>query len=252
MENIRYYKEIVAYLGGKMTAEDARRFEHRLEEDPAVRQELELYQAGVQIAELFGREVLADQLQSLQQRQDRSARRIALRRVLSYAAGFLLVAAVGMGVWANVGLNNVQLVANNYTPPNLSGARGGTNDKLVNQTYQHYLDSNYIEAEALMEIFLDDQDTIPANVGLLAGHIYMKNGKLPQAIDRFEAVVSQSDSRFQDNALWHLSLAHLEQGDEGEAMAVLDSIIAEPDHPYREKALELANQVEHPLRVFCW
>ncbi|MEO1514752.1 MAG: hypothetical protein AAFV95_07060 [Bacteroidota bacterium] len=234
MSKQQEYEQIERYLDKQMSVEERARFEARLAQEEALRQEVQLQRelaevlAGEEVHELRTRIKEVDEVwKASSGRPSKPSRSIfSIRSIIGIAA--LLAIGIFTYTFLQPGTKDAsELYAQHYEPYQLlledrSTSPGQPNAQDLQQAIRAYQQANYPEAARL---FAALQQQAPDNptYAFYAALCALSTGQSQQAIDELSRLQS-GDHLLVEQSRWYLALAHLQAENVTAAKAVLSQI----------------------------
>jgi len=236
-----------AYIRQELPPEERRDLEARFEAEPELKRTFLLYRqlrstiSANQRAER-GAEALRPQLAALGEQYipARKAKISAIPRrlipVIGLAASvLLLVLAYTAGLFE--GNDDPQLSLEEYYAPRPVPLRlDNEGPTAYRDFYLAFQQKEYQRAIALT----DSLPTSEPELQLFLGYCYLRTDAFDRAIDTFKQIVQDGDSRYRDNAEWHLLLCYLEKEETSKATNLLRELRDDPAHDFYDAAQELS------------
>lgn len=233
MTEEKKFERIESYLQGKLSEDERSQFEQDLAKDQALKSELELHRS---LHEEFTDDVLdlKSKLNSIAsesplkiEKSDSKRGMPLVYKIISIAAIFLL-AIIFLPNLLNPSMNQDEIYASYYEPyPMALNQRSTSEDQqnvILNNAIQSYLDGNYAEAsKSFNTLYAEDPNDIYL---LYQASSKQANNELSAAIDLYDQVIANGDSKYTEQATWYKGLALLENGNKVEAKKVFTSIDA--------------------------
>jgi tetratricopeptide (TPR) repeat protein len=234
-------ERIADYLGGTLSQEERNAVDQRLASDTAFRElfnETKLLATGIKMQ---GRQGVKKQLVDLEQTLpaiEIKKGRTMLPWISGVAAALLIFFLVYMLADRS---DPKELFEAYYSPyPNIAMpvVRGEDQDSSARaRAFIAYEQQDYLNAIAAFEALehRSDEDKF------YLGNSYLAAGEARHAIDVW-LTLSPSASRYADQTLWYLSLAHLKLGESDEAITSLNKLLTH-ESSYTPRAKELLEQL---------
>lgn len=247
--------KIEAYLSGGMTGSERQAFEAELAADPALAEEVDLMRLAGEAVELSISDSLRTQMQEWREAEQRSARkdeakvvtlkpRNKLRRLMAIAAGVLLLLAAGGFWYANDQYGAGKLAMAYYE--DLSNYRDiqSSGDPL-NEAVQNIRSGAYGAADEYLQN-VPPSDPRYADARYLLGHSLYQQGQSAEAINVLGELENTQNLNLKEKAEWLIVLSYLQdqEADDADVRELLDKMVADPDHSYHQKAVELDRKLK--------
>ncbi len=233
-----------------LNEEELQSFQKRLKDDSDFNTKVEQYELAKNTAyELFlpgHQDVLRKQKEAMQEIPVivPEKKTISLGKWwigLAASISLLLAAAYFMMPAQNMNFAQAQLAAQqtahesiNLDALNKSGTRSHENEN-IHPVLEAYQSQDFDKVVALSDSYVNQADIL-----LLRGLAFAKNGQQDEAIDSFNALLSLPSGQ-KDTALWWLTTIYLDQDNPTKAKTYLQQII-DGKFPSARKATELINQ----------
>lgn len=244
------YDQFEAYLRGTLD-EDQRRTLLAALQEPDVQAELRAYrEIRQQIGQRHQRQAKTDaftaQLQRLGKQYGASSRtagrRLPLRRLMLWAASFVLVAGVSLLTLKKYQFSDQQLIAHHLAEFPEHTERGTTSLNRFYKARIAYQNEDWaIAAAAFDRVPASDESFVEAQ--LMAGYAYLQNRDYQQAQEAFRTVIAQADAAQRQNAEWHLALSQIPAVTDRQVPTVLQAILTDRDHAFYEEAQSLVEDL---------
>ncbi|GEM_PF-3216353 len=270
----KYINQIVAYLNNDLSAQDKTAFDQAMASDEDLVAEVQLYRDLYDVHEVIGDEELAASIQGANDVYFNKAatavptdtagseakeapiegKNVRLKWVLSLAAGFLLLLAVG-GWWAGRDYSNEALAANSFTNNQITSFVRSTGDA-TNDPFAGGLtalnQNNYEDAITFFSAF-SEQDASYNEAVLYLALAQFKAGEYANAQSNAQLVIEQSP-QFSAKAKWLLVNVLLANGETGnDFQQLLTEMAADEDNPYyQNKAIQLQKKLNVFWRGLTW
>ncbi|MFO8235669.1 MAG: hypothetical protein R6U04_09730 [Bacteroidales bacterium] len=222
---------IFRYLDNEMNEKERRRFEQRLEKEPALRKEVE-FQLGVRNA-LIEEDIveLRDKLQGITSGRSSPSQHKDKRKIyLSVAA--IIIALISVGSWFYfmvVSQEPAELYQKYYTPyENVYSVRSAEEERednaLLEKAFTAYDEESWQEADRYFKLFLENNSNHAA-ANFYGGIVKLERGNHMEAMELLQRVVDENNNLFTEQSYWYLALTSLRIGDTEEAKSHLTRIV---------------------------
>ena len=241
--------KIEKYILGQMTEAEKTEFENEIENNPLLKEQLELEQAIV--GQIRNRSFVDKQINTAIKEMQKGK----IIRLMSYSvssiAALLLVFFVIQGVLQN--RQYEQLYAPNYTIPNNDyvitdgiprGDQGTTRgeaevDSITAMTA--YEKKDFETAESQFNQILSEKDD--RDLRFYLAITQMETGKTEEALKTLQMLYTQpKEYRYYEQTRWYLALVHLKLHHKSKAKKYLDELVA-LDGVYLDEAKELLKKL---------
>lgn len=249
MKDERKYFELTdRYLSGEMKDEERLSFEKMMEEDVALKKEVELHREINRAVMAVDAESFRDELKSVRNSMKRNRRSLpkALYPFVNHkwlaAASVALLLGLFVLLFLHTKRNysNGQLYAM-YFEPYRSGTleRSATaSDSLFSVAMYYYNKHNYEKSIAMLKEYSANNNNENPAVMLYLGISYLETGKADSAEEMFDKILKSDNSLFKEQAGWYLSLTYLKQNKKKKAAELLKNLVEEKSW-FSPKAQEL-------------
>lgn len=171
-------------------------------------------------------------------------RRKAFTRVLSIAAGFLLLVFAGTSFFATSNYSN-EALAERYSRSRIAGARG-TSDAAALEPIKTLM------AQGQYEQAISEMENMEGNAtALLRAEAYFKLALFENSLQEYDKVAA-SDSQLADEAAFQSALTLLAAGKTAEAKVALEKINADPANTFAQNATQVLNELDSVWRKIAW
>ena len=217
-----------SYILGRMTGPEKTEFEHELENNPLLKEQLELERdiAG----QIRDRAFVDTQIN----RAKKEMQRGKIIRLISYSvtsiAALFLVFFLVHGVWKgkqcdNLYASNFTAYPNDFLPTDVS-YRGDTEiDSLLVKAMLAYERKEFTAAETQFSQILSTKDSPEIRFYLAIAQL--ETGKTKEALNTLQMIYSLPlNFRYYEQTRWYLSLANLKLHHKSEAKKYLDELLA--------------------------
>ena len=256
----KYINQIVAYLNNDLSAQDKTAFDQAMASDEDLVAEVQLYRDLYDVHEVIGDEELAASIQgandvyfnkaatavptdttgSEEKEEPIEGKNVRLKWVLSLAAGFLLLLAVGSW-WAGRNYSDKALAANSFTNNQITSFVRSTGDA-TNDPFADGLtalnNNNYEDATTFFSAF-SEQDAAYNEALLYLALAQFKAGDYTNAQANARIVIENSP-QFLPKAKWLLMNVLLAQkgNEDGEFQRLLGEMVSDDSNPYYQKSAQ--------------
>lgn len=236
------FEKIESYLNGELAGEELQQFEAQLAADPALREQLLLYQniESEMKQQHIGKEGETQLRQTLTELNSQyftssgtSAEVISIKSRKRYiwpaaAAAILIVCMVGYWLVFRQGDTDKKLYARYAVHQPISQQRGaGDSSRLLQEAIVFYNQKEYINAlPGLLQY--TDKDRSDGELILAAGICELETERYPEALNTFDYLAANHPV-FVNQAIWYKALVYLKKKDIPACKKLLQSIPANAD-----------------------
>lgn len=236
-------ENIERYLNGELEEDDLWEFRKALETDPQLRSDTRALKELKKVMSQTKKLEIMEKMLTMHQNEQKKKRFFGLPAYGAAAASFLVMAAIGGGLFYLQSSNMHEKLFDQYyaTESGAFGLRSGNAniDQPVMQGLQFYELGNY---EAAVELFNKTPDNLLGT--LYRGLSYIEMEEFDSAIKDFKQIIDQKGNLFIDQAQWYLALTYIKTKDVSEAKILLTSIASDRG-VYKTKAQKLLNELEN-------
>ncbi|MEO0469722.1 MAG: hypothetical protein AAF206_08890 [Bacteroidota bacterium] len=234
------FEQIEAYLAGELTADEKTAFEHQLQTDPQLAEEVALQRDTHQLLDLYQQVSYKEKLKVIDaelQATPAAPKVVPLfqRRGFQLAAAAVMILVVAAFLLGRGGKSANQIAQEAFSPyPNLMTLKGESNlDSIMSLGLTAYSVASYPTAIEELRLVVSQQNDNTDAVFYL-GLSLLSDKQFTAAIQHLAPL--KGDAKYGQTASWYLALAYLfdENVDQGEN--TLKEIVATPSHAYKDKA----------------
>ncbi len=251
MDNNKLPEEkIDDFIMGLLNKEDDKLFRKRLQNEPALAEQVTLRREMISGLEAFGRKDLKEELKGIHQevvgRKEPIAKRRSLFPYIAAAASVLiLLVALSWLMNRNTVQTTQDLYASHFEPYDISGVKRDGNEEAIIIMKQLYTDGKYSEVLPLLEAELEKPEAKFSELSMAIGISNLEQGQPEKAIKSFEKITLRGDSTFANEVSWYTALAYLKLEDVEKAIALLDPLAKDTGADHHEEAKELLKKLEN-------
>lgn len=235
-------EKIQQYLDRELSEADVIAFEQQLSSDPKLKEELELeiaarlstFSAGIQ-----------EQKEQFRQRyeQQHPPRTLVFLPYLIAAAAAIALLILGIQFFPSTNISSQDLYSSFYERPSPSIYRDSISNKAFASAQIAFAEGKFEEAAKHYQAMLQDSTWLADDeIKFFLGISHIELEEWSQAKEVFSQLNTSSD--YQQAAEWYSAIASLKQGEITELTEQLQRISSNPTHHYREKAINLLEQIE--------
>lgn len=235
-------EKIEDYLDGRISRQE---LEQQLEE--AAAEDIEEKINWVKSTRLaIESEGLKDQLDDLFKKQSSNKKETTVRKLNWRRSSWLVAASVAILIAGYFVFNQLQqplYEEYRYLDPGLPSLMSSASDYELADAMTYYSEGDYRTASSKLEDLYDPSapnDTVSYYLG--ASLLYQGTPEESRAY--LSELANKAGSPFREKAEWLLALSHLKEGNQQDALDVLDRILADEDHPFHQKAMALREEIE--------
>lgn len=237
--------KLLMYLRGELDDNEQAVIEKRLQEDPGfqkMKDDLLRAQAAVWQE---GRKQESEKLKNLYRNQQQPAQTRPMFMRYAAAAAIVILAGILAVFLLQKPSDPQALFADAYTLPTapeqlaIIDSDSMQIESLRREAFANYNERKFKQAQAQFQSLLqlgatDDPDELRFFLGISQ----LEQGKSADAIKTFSQMTTNVEA-----AQWYIALAHLKTGDTESLKTTLKAIIDDPEHFYREKAMDLLEEL---------
>ncbi len=234
---------IESYLLGELSPERETTLMNDADQDPALATELDRRETAHRTLDFMIAENLKSQLMSLEQEDSKVVQMPRRRKLYPLAIAASLAILVGAFFVLFPGQTSGDYSAQYYTMPDLTlrGDQAQQMPELISEAATDINNQNY--QAALTK--LAQADTLTGYeivVRYYEGHALYLDGDYVAARQAFADVAAGKDMRFVEDAQWYRLLSCVEV--ENTCGEELEALMAVPQHPYHNRATEIAKKLK--------
>jgi hypothetical protein len=222
------FEEIEQYLLGKLSEREQNTFENRMEKDGMLKDEVALQRRLLTAVELGSLEGIL----KISTVSETKLKPIGTKRFLLYAAAIIVLFVFGFLGWIltrdfGTGIKKDLYSAYFYPDPGLPVVMSSSNDYIFYDGMVSYKEGKYEEAMELWGKLPTERlssDTLLYYLGMATLNLdqYQESSKF------LGEVVADSQSVFQQKAIWYKALISLRQNENDQAKALLEKLLPDP------------------------
>lgn len=250
-------EQLIRYLDGELTTDEAALIESLLKNDATVRERYDNLLAARDAIRLKG---IREKVQSLHrqyypfvsdEQTNETAKLIKpyfggrVKMIASIAAVFIVIIA-GYALYEYSSTSNESVYADNFISYQLPVLRGETSPGYLDSLFNNSNFSSLIKAEETKQPLSQKEE-------FLLGLSYLQTGETNKAIMHLQTLQKMNsestEKYFTDESDYYLALAYIKAGNISEAESLLDKIASNPKHLYYAKAKEISKT---DLTILKW
>lgn len=247
---------IERYIAHEMTTEEAKNFEHRMEQDAELRKEVEAYELALfaireeRKAELKQKFISLEEINKLHKPETKLIPMWV--KVAVSAAAIFLIFFLTRNTWASypetltpeaqgqIFADNFDVYRDETMNPNV---RGGDEDTTALIKFQkEFWNGNYASALILYDSLSTDLQQSD-RLRFFKANMLIENNRTDEALTILHELRQDPDFIYADEVNWTLALIHLRSGEIKEGVALLKLLTKAESNEVREKARELLKEL---------
>lgn len=241
---------ISRYLEGEMDPIEATGFEEALENNPELKEEVDLYREvdqAIADTEVLDLRAQLDEIHEELSPQLEKLTRKSPKRVLRYAVAASIAVVISLGTYSLFfkKVDNNKIVSEFYKPYDVTLVNRSSNDHilpLMREALYKYDNEEYREAVSLFREILEVKPEMTASY-LYSGISYMELKEYVNAEKSFIAVIEHDDNLYIEQAEWYLGMVYL-LTDELEKAKVQFLKIKLDDGYYKDEATRILKKLK--------
>ncbi|MBR9922069.1 MAG: hypothetical protein GYB31_14615 [Bacteroidetes bacterium] len=244
MKNPSYTDKILAYQEGKLSQKEKADFEAELLSNPQLQEAYQNFQQSLELTEVFAFDHLKQKLKSWEEPR---VKRMHPLKLAALAATFLLILGLAglSGIWQR--FSSGKLASRYYTeiPVNIVSRNGSTDANAV--LLQMEKD---FQADKFGEV-LETQEIEDPRAYLLKAQAALQFGNGAEAANYANLIISRQLNPYVEAAEWLFILGKTQSRETDFAKAAIDSLLQKEEHPFREEAMQLQEDLNSTWRKFA-
>jgi len=228
---------------------EATGFEEALENNPELKQEMDLYMevdnalADTEVLDL--RSQLDEIHEELSPQLEKPSKKSS-KRVMRYAVAASIAVFISLGTYSLFfkKVNNNKIVTEFYKPYDVTLVNRSSNDNItpmMREALYKYENEEYREAAKLFQDILEINPQMTASY-LYSGISYMELDQLKRAEKALTAVLEHNDNLYMEQADWYLGMVYLMMDEKDKAKIQFRKIKA-ADGYYRDEANKILRKI---------
>lgn len=230
MDTLKYFEEIEAYAEGEMPAEKRLAFEAKLAKEPELKQEYNAYLASQKVAKILG-------LQQLREMPKPNAKKRANYRPWLTAASFALFAFLSATLYSYFNYRPSLLVAEYQLIPEKIASLNG--NATLADAWQAAENGDF---STTLQLLSPDRgaNEIDAAANNLYVYALLESKQTTAALNFLSQIRAATTNPTLD---WYQVLAYLQAGNKPQALATIEVILNQSDHPFYAQAQTLKQKL---------
>lgn len=232
------------YLLGQMAGTEKAEFETELENNPLLKEQLELEKSVVE--QIRNRAFVEHQINvAKKEMKNGKSIKMTLYAITSLAAVFLLFFVIN-GLFQNKKYENLYAAAfevypNDYVDTKANYRGDATIDSLLLSAMAAYEKKNFAEAEIQFALVLQHNEN--PGIRFYLAVTQLENNKIKEALQNLELLYNNPENfRYYEQTRWYLALLHLKMQQKKEAKKYLEELM-ENEGKYWDKAKEILKEI---------
>lgn len=216
---------IEKYFENNLTSEEQFLFDEKLKNDAEFKSELEFHSELKNAITVSERAKIKAQIKGFELSKKDNIKVFILRKLMPYAAVFLVVISIGIFFILNQKTDSNQLYASNFEPyPNIevSNLRSNSENSLENEAFIAYDLENYKLAHELFTKTLDTESK---------DYLHFYNAMCAMQLENFDlaikelSTVNENDSKYYEKAIWFKALIYLKLNKKKDTKILLEELV---------------------------
>lgn len=216
---------IAKYFENSLTPQEQLLFEEKLQQDAEFEAEFEFHAALKKAVTVAERQKIKAQIQKFESNEKDTIKVFSLRKLMPYAAVFLVVISIGLFFILNQKNESNQLYASYFEPyPNIevSNLRANTKKTLENQAFTVYDLEDYKLAQTLFTKLLENNSK---------DYLHFYNGMCLMQLENFDFALEElntikaTNSKYYEKALWFKALIFIKLNKKEDAKKLLNELV---------------------------
>ncbi len=236
------FELIEDFLAGKLNAREEKAFRLRMETEPEFANKVAAQKETHQVVELYAKYKTKEKVKAIHTKIKRKQLSFPIK-IYSIAASIAVLIVIGNLWYATKTYSDKALIAHFHKLPEPTLRDTGVEQEnlLINQLSEAYSTKDYNKAIALWSKVSTDSSYEMAQFHL--GHLYLKTGASPQAIEVLNSLQETGDKRYMEDVDWLLAMAYLQNNEETKALTQLEKIVQNPGHSLYSQAKEMQSKL---------
>lgn len=216
---------IEKYFENNLTSEEQFLFDEKLKNDAEFKSELEFHSELKNAISVSERAKIKAQIKEFESSKKDNIKVFNLRKLMPYAAVFLVVISIGIFFIFNQKTDSNQLYASNFEPyPNIevSNLRSNSENSLENEAFTAYDLENYKLAHELFTEVLETESK---------DYLHFYNAMCTMQLENFDlaikelSTVNENDSKYYEKAIWFKALIYLKLNKKKDTKILLEELV---------------------------
>lgn len=243
-----FSEKIDAYFDGDISESEKIRFDQDLKSNSRLRTEFllenDLRHAISDVDLLDFRSKLKEAQQRFNETNSKRGHLVTFIKKYAAAAAVIVILVVsGLVYFIQPGqYTNERLFKMYYKTEDVTGISRSGNGNIV-EAVMKYHEKDYVAALQLFGQILEND---PNNFAIryYSGISYIETGNYDNAVAMLQSVIADNDNLYIEYAQWYCSLAYLAKGEMIPAKSGFEEIVSDPDHYYKEEAASILVKME--------
>lgn len=216
---------IEKYFENNLTSEEQFLFDEKLKNDADFKSELEFHSELKNAIIVSERAKIKAKIKGFESSKKDNIKVFNLRKLMPYAAVFLVVISIGIFFILNQKTDSNQLYASNFEPyPNIevSNLRSNSENSLENEAFTAYDLENYKLAHELFTEVLETESK---------DYLHFYNAMCTMQLENFDlaikelSTVNENDLKYYEKAIWFKALIYLKLNKKKDTKILLDELV---------------------------
>lgn len=216
---------IEKYFENNLTSEEQFLFDEKLKNDADFKSELEFHSELKNAIIVSERAKIKAKIKGFESSKKDNIKVFNLRKLMPYAAVFLVVISIGIFFILNQKTDSNQLYASNFEPyPNIevSNLRSNSENSLENEAFTAYDLENYKLAHELFTEVLETESK---------DYLHFYNAMCTMQLENFDlaikelSTVNENDSKYYEKAIWFKALIYLKLNKKKDTKILLEELV---------------------------
>ncbi len=241
---------ISRYLEGEMDPIEATGFEEALENNPELKEEMDLYRevdSAIADTEVLDLRAQLDEIHEELTPQLEKITKKSSKRVLRYAVAASIAVIISLGTYSLFfkKVNNNKIVTEFYKPYDVTLINRSANTNItpmMREALYKYENQEYNEAVLLFQDILEINPEMTAS-HLYSGISYLELQEYEKAKESFIAVLEHNDNLYMEQAEWYLGMVYIMKDEKDKARMQFRKI-KQSDGIHRDEASRILRKLK--------